>query len=327
MDSLAEIWTSQSARARGHARSLIRVSTWELRRCQASRLFWLQICVLFAGVLLITWLLRASAYYGRYRIDETSSAGLFVLLPIHLTWLVLLLPLLTAESVTRDYQRRTRELLMLSTLPAWISVWGRYLASLLISLGLALLVLLATLTMEALLHLSVATYPPPRVGVLLLLWAGIVVPPVIFVRSCGFSLSTILPRCSLVIEVGISGLWVLGALVLPRVVDDMTLLPTWYVSWDPTSGTLAYGPLSPLLFYPGSLHLTTGSMQRLLLAFENRIPDLASWFVPHMMLIGLSLSLVLITALVFQSTRHTYSVRVRRRAPWIANHARSLSAR
>jgi len=294
MHSPAQTWINPPARAPGHIRSLFRVITWELRCCQASRLFWIQVSVLSAGLLFPTWVLRASAFYGNDSVAETSSAGLLLLLP-------LLLPFLTTDGVTRDQQRRTR-VLMVTALPTWTYIWGRYLAVLLISLGLALLLPISFLAMGVLLHLTTTAYPLPQMGVLPLLWVGIVVPAVILVNSSGFALSTLLPRFSLLIKTAMSGIWIAGALLLPRVVDDPTLLPTWYVSWDPTSEALAHGPLSLLPFSPGSLHMTRGLMQHLLLVLErqSQTPDLVGWFVPHLLLGGLSLSQVITTALVFQ---------------------------
>src|SRR5256884_3560350 len=51
------------------------------------------------------------------------------------------------DGVTRDLNRRTHELLMTTALPTWAYVWGRYLAGLVMSLGLALLLLASILGM------------------------------------------------------------------------------------------------------------------------------------------------------------------------------------
>ena len=99
-----------------------------------------------------------------------------------------LLTFVMADGVTRDVNRRTHELLMTTALPAWAYVWGRYLAGLVVSLGLALLLLASILGMGGLLHLTVANYPLPQIGVVLLLWVGIVVPATILVSSLSFAL-------------------------------------------------------------------------------------------------------------------------------------------
>jgi hypothetical protein len=128
---------------------LLPVLIWELRRFRASRLFWFQALGCFCFLLFVA---------------GTSARGLLHTLPLVLVVLVLLLPFVTADGVTRDLSRRTHELLMTTALPTWAYVWGRYLAGLLISLGLALLLLASILGMGGLLHLTVADYPLPQIG-------------------------------------------------------------------------------------------------------------------------------------------------------------------
>jgi ABC-type transport system involved in multi-copper enzyme maturation permease subunit len=127
----------------------------------------------------------------------TSAWGLLLTLPLALVLLVLLLPFVTADGVTRDFSRRTHELLLTTALPTWAYVWGRYLVDLLMSLGLALLMLAALLGMGWFLHLTVPAYPLPQASTVLLLWIGMVVPATILVSSLSFALGTILPtRCA-----------------------------------------------------------------------------------------------------------------------------------
>lgn len=302
MNSPAQTWTN----------SLLRVTTWELRRAQASRLFWIQVSVLSVGLLCIIWLLCTPGQFEIDSIAGTSPRGLLTLLPILLVSLVLLLPFLTADGVTRDQQRRTHELFMATALPTRAYVWGRYLASLLISLGLALLLLVLIVAMGGFLHLTVAAYPLPQLGGVLLLWAGMVVPAVILVSNCSFALSTLLPGPSLLIKLGLSGIWVLGALVLSRIVDEMTLLPAWYGNWDPTSVITAHGLLTtPFVFFGGSF--TPQAFHTIVLFVENQTPDPAGWFIPHLVLTGLGLGLVLIAALAFQRTASTRGGPTRRK--------------
>lgn len=281
-----------------HARSLLRVITWELRRVRTSRLFWLQISGLSLCMLLTLWIMGTPA--------QSGLQELLALLPTLLIYLILLLPFLTADSVTRDRQRRTHELLLVSPLPTWISVWGRYLASLLISLGLALLLLICVLAREGLLSLTVANHPLPQLGGVLLLWAGMVVPATFLVNNCSFALSTMLPGFSLLIKFGLGGIWLAGALVLPRVAGDPTLLPTWYGNWDPTSVITAQKLLVTFSLYFGQ-HFSPAAYREIALFLRNQVPDPAGWFIPHLWLAGLSLSLVLIATLVFQHMRHTYT--------------------
>jgi ABC-type transport system involved in multi-copper enzyme maturation permease subunit len=202
---------------------LLHVLIWELRRVLASRLFWFQALGFFCFQLFLTWALHASEGFDTVSnnvqinasIAGTSARGLLHTLPLVLVVLVLLLPFVTADGVTRDFSRRTHELLMTTALPTWAYVWGRYLAGLLISLGLALLLLASILGMGGLLHLTVAAYPLPQIGAVLLLWVGMVLPATILVSSFGFALSTLLPRLSTLVKVVILVAWIVGALVIP----------------------------------------------------------------------------------------------------------------
>src|SRR5207244_2288730 len=143
---------------------LTRVMAWELRRFRASRLFWLQALGFFCFSLFLTWALHAPENFSGGVVSNggggeslsgfvagTSAWGLLHTLPTSLVVLVLLLPFVTVDGVTRDLQRRTHELLLATALPTWAYVWGRYLMGLVMSLALALLFLVAILGMGLLL--------------------------------------------------------------------------------------------------------------------------------------------------------------------------------
>jgi ABC-type transport system involved in multi-copper enzyme maturation permease subunit len=290
---------------------LLNVLIWELRRFRASRLFWFQALGFFCFMLFLTWALHASEGFDTVSnnvqiyasIAGTSARGLLHTLPIVLAVLVLLLPFITADGVTRDLSRRTHELLLTTALPTWAYVWGRYLAGLLISLGLALLLLASILGMGGLLHLTVAAYPLPQMGAVLLLWVGMVLPATILVSSFGFVLSTLLPRLSTLVKVVIQVAWIVGALVIPRGLGNTTTPPGWYVNWDPTSGITALGLLPAYAIHLGPSITSEAQLQQLILSMENKRPDLAGWFAPHLLLAGLSLLLVLMAALAFKRSR------------------------
>ncbi len=215
----------------------------------------------------------------------------------------MLLPFVNADGVSRDLHRRTHELLMATALPTWAYVWGRYLAGLLMSLGLTLLLLAAILGMGGLLHLTVADYPLPQMGAVLLLWVGMVLPATILVSSFGFVLSTLLPRLSTLVKVVILVAWIVGALVIPRGLGNTTTPPSWCVNWDPTSGITALGLLPAYAIHLGPSITSEAQLEQLVLTMENKMPDLAGWFAPHLLLAGLSLVLVLIAAFAFKRTR------------------------
>jgi ABC-type transport system involved in multi-copper enzyme maturation permease subunit len=295
---------------------------WEFRRFFASRLFWFQALGLFGFLLLMTWALHAPGHIGGGGVGNggpgseplngfvagTSAGGLLRTLPIVLVVLALLLPFVTADGVTRDLQRRTHELLMTTALPTWAYVWGRYLAGLVMSLGLALLLLASILGMGWLLHLTVTDYPAPEIGSVLLLWVGMVVSAVVLVSSFGFALSTLLPRLSTLVKVVIMVAWIVGALVIPLGLGgDTSTPPAWYVNWDPTSGITALGLLPAYAINPNPTIMNETQFQQLILSVENKVPDLAGWFAPHLLLAGASLALVLIAAFAFKRSREMLS--------------------
>ena len=304
--------TGKLTRSLDHGpRPLARVMVWELRRFCASRLFWAQALSLFCFLLFLTWVQGMPQSFRHAKgavvlsgfVAGTSAWGLLLILPTVLVVLVLLLPFITADSVTRDLQRRTHELLMTTALPTWAYVWGRYLIGLVMSVGLALLMLAALLGMGWLLHLTTTDYPAPEIGVVLLLWVGMVVPAAILVSSLSFALGTILPRLSMLVKITILVGWIMGAVVIPFGFGD-TPPPAWYVNWDPTSAVTALGLLAPYSFSDAAVRATSeAQLQQVLPAVENKMPDLAGWFAPHLLLAGLSLLLVLVAALVFKRSR------------------------
>jgi ABC-type transport system involved in multi-copper enzyme maturation permease subunit len=307
--------TSQHTRMTGHQYPLTRVVTWELRRFLASRLFWFQALGFWGFLLLIIWALHASdqaaTVVGNVQLSAyvagTSAGGLLRTLPTYLIILSLLLPFITADGVTRDVNRRTHELLMTTALPTWAYVWGRYLAGLIIGLGLALLLFISILGMGGLLHLTDSTYPLPQPDAVLLLWVGMVVSATILVSSVGFAMSTLWPRLSMLIKAVIMVGWLVGALVIPLSFRDATSLPGWYVNWDPTSGITALGLLPAYRIGLSSSITSEAQLQQFMLSVENKMPDLAGWFAPHLLLAGCSLVLVLVAAFAFKRSRDTLS--------------------
>jgi ABC-type transport system involved in multi-copper enzyme maturation permease subunit len=305
--------TGKLTRAIERPRPLTRVMIWEFRRFCASRLFWLQALGFFCFSLFLTWALHASEGLATVSnnvqisgfVAGTSAGGLLRTLPTVLVVLVLLLPFVTADGVSRDLSRRTHELLMTTALPSWAYVWGRYLIGLVLSLGLALLLLASILGMGGLLHLTIPAYPLPQTGTVLLLWVGMVVPATVLVSSFGFALGTLLPRRTNLVKVMILVAWIMGAVILPKGLGN-TPPPTWYVNWDPTSAITGLGMLSKYSF---DLRAVTSAaqLQQLILTVENKVPDISGWFAPHLLLAGCSLVLVLVAALAFKRSRDTLS--------------------
>lgn len=311
--------TSQQTQAIQRPNPLLSVMGWELRRFFASRLFWFQALGFFGFLLLMTWALHAPENINAGEatgkggggllsgfVAGTSAGGLLRTLPTFLIVLALLLPFVTADGVTRDLNRRTHELLMTTALPSWAYVWGRYLAGLLMSLGLALLMLAAILGMGWFLHLTVTNYPAPEIATVLLLWTGIVLSATILISSFGFALSTLLPRLSTLVKVVIMVAWIVGGLVIPLGQSGATP-PAWYVNWDPTSGITALGLLPSYAINLNPSITNETQFQQFILAVENKAPDLAGWFAPHLLLAGFSVALVLIATFAFKRSRDVLS--------------------
>ena len=325
---------AQAAIERPHP--LVRVMAWELRRFCASRLLWVQALGFFALSLFLTWsqdipltLNHANAtvpFYGF--LAGTSAWGLLLTLPTGtLLLLGVLLPFINADGVTRDRSRRTHELFMAIALPTWAYVWGRYLAGLLLSLALSLLMLAAILGMGLFLHLTItghllqrignhiADYPLPQIGSLMIIWVGIIASATIVVSSLSFVLGTLLPRLTTLVKIVILVAWFVGS-EIPSILLNQNShaanfsLPAWYINWDPTSVGIALGLFNKYMTDFSNLAnkaTSTAQTQHDLLTVENTLIDLGGWFAPHLLLAGLSLVLVLVAAFAFKRSRHTLS--------------------
>ena len=87
----------------------------------------------------------------------------------------LMLPFLVTDLVAHDFQQRMHELVMTCACRLDLR-WGRYLAALLVSLGLAL-ISAAQFMVNAALHLTDAGYPAASLATTLTFWALLVIPP------------------------------------------------------------------------------------------------------------------------------------------------------
>jgi ABC-type transport system involved in multi-copper enzyme maturation permease subunit len=297
---------------------LLSVLTWELRRFLASRLFWIQALCFYVLILFMVWATQVAkqapvsppnGFTFVATVAGSSTWGLLLTLQAGLLVLPgLLLPFVNADGVTRDVQRRTHELLMTTALPSWAYIWGRYLTGLLVSLGLAVLMLVGILTMDLVLHLTISTYPLPAIGNVLLLWVGIVVPATILLSSLSFALGTLFPRQSTLVKIVMLLAWFIGAVILPGGLHDTTP-PAWYSAWDPTSAATVHGLLAPYGPDLGSQFQTATSAeqaQRILLTVENTLYSVGPWLVPHLIEAGSSLLLVGLAAFAFQRFRTAF---------------------
>ncbi len=316
--------TGKPTRTIGRSSLLLRVMAWELRRFRASRLFWLQSLGFFCLSSFVIWtqqipltLNHAHAkvpFFGF--VAGTSAWGLLMILPSGTLMLLgMLLPFVNADGVTRDLSRRTHELLMATALPTWAYVWGRYLAGLVMSLGLAGLVLTSILGMGWLLHLTITDYPLPEIGNLMVIWIGMIASATVLVSSLSFALGTLLPRLTTLVKIVILLAWFVGVEIISIVLGNAShaanfSLPAWYINWDPTSEGIALGLFNKYMTDFSNMAdkaTSTAQTQHGLLTVENTLIDLGGWFAPHLLLAGLSLVLVLIVALTFKRSRNTLS--------------------
>ena len=295
---------------------LVSVLVWDLRRILSGRRFWLQALGFFCFVLLLTWAQSRSFVFSIRSasgfVAGTSAWGLLLSLPTIVLLLVLFLPFVNTDGVSRDLQRGTHELLMTTPLPNWAYVWGRYLIGLFISLGLAVMLLAALLGMGEVLHWTTAAYPSPKVGTLLLLWAGMVVPATVVVSSLSFALGTLFPRHSTLVKIGILVAWVVGAEVIPLMLYfplGPNHLPTWYSSWDPTSaltGLVMFAQYNSDAHQQSSAITNTAQFQHLLNTIANKVPDISPWLAPHWIEALLSFSLVVVATFAFRRFRAVF---------------------
>jgi len=295
---------------------LFSVLAWELRRLLSPRRFWLQALGFFCFALLLTWAQSQSFVFSVQSangfVPGTSAWGLLLSLPTMVVLLVLFLPFVNADSVSRDLQRGTHELLMTTPLPTWAYVWGRYLIGLLISLGLAVMLLAALLGVGAVLHGTNSAYPSPQVVTVLLLWGGMVVPATVIVSSLSFAIGTLVPRHTTLVKIGILVVWVVGAEVIPLVLyfpAGPNHLPTWYSSWDPTSaltGLVLFSQYNSDAHQQSSSITNTAQFQHLLNTIANKAPDISAWLVPHWIEALLSVLLVVVATLAFRRFRAVF---------------------
>jgi ABC-type transport system involved in multi-copper enzyme maturation permease subunit len=319
MSTVAVTSAREQTRASQGPGPLLAVLTWELRRFAANRTFWLQALGFFCLALFVTWAGHSDIgfVFGNVTFDghiaNTSPWGMLQRLPNSgLLLLGLLLPFINTEGVTRDLSRRTHELLMTTAMPSKAYVWGRYLIGLLMSLGLALLLLAAYLVLGVLWHLVNPAYPLPAVGGVLLLWVGMVVPATVLLSSLSFALGTVLPRQATLVKIAVLLGWFVGVLILPAIAglsSHQSSPPTWYIAWDPTSAATSFGTAPQYFSAVDSLigsSTSTAQAQQMFIAIENRAPDVSSWLAPHLIEAGLSLLLVAAAAFAFRRFRNAF---------------------
>jgi ABC-type transport system involved in multi-copper enzyme maturation permease subunit len=290
---------------------LLTVLTWEVRRLASNYINW-GIPLAFLGFCLALIYFKHS--WGRPVVDGrvgetilivgTSAIGLpYQIVDGLLVFLGMLLPFVATEAVARDHRAGVHELLMACAVPSWAYVCGRYLAGLIVSLGLALIALVAVLMTSPFLHLTLAGYPAPDFGLIFTIWAVAVLPATILLTSLGFTLGTLWPRLASIIKIVIMIGWV--AILFGADVFDHG--GTWLTYWSPTGYGIVRVNVDRFLKNYQALVPSVPDVNqhaRLALQLQQQLPDLQPWLFPHAVLVVLGIALVALAALRFQRFRN-----------------------
>ena len=222
---------------------LLSVWTWELRRLACSRLSWAltgAALLFFCGMIWFkhAWVIPLctdSSQVARVTVFGTSPLGLrYEFVAVLLLVYALMVPFVVTEAVARDYKLRMHEVLMTTSVPNRAYVWGRFLAALCTSLGLALLLLVAEVVMAGWLHHTYPIYPAAAPNEILRLWAIVILPAAILLTGVGVALGALWPRHSGVIMLGMLITWVLLG-VLVDILGQQLGFGQWLIYWNPSS--------------------------------------------------------------------------------------------
>jgi len=320
MSAIVLATSHQQTQAARRPNQLLSVLAWEMRRFRDSRTTWwlsLLICGIFLFVL---WLIRfpssGSVTPGTgpdtitFTVPVTSAGGLTLVLSILTFLLALILPFVNADGATRDYKRQTHELLMSTPLPGWAYIWGRYLACLLVSMGIAVLLLVSLLLMGLILHLTQADYPLPQPAVIVLIWSVAFVPIAALISSVSFTLGTILQRHTQLAKFGMLLIWFIFAIVLPVIpVGGSGQAPSWYLHWEPTNIGMVvllqapYDQGTTAIFESVTSGESASTFRSSINNVEQQVPDLSQWILPHLAWVVVGLALVALAATTFKRYR------------------------
>jgi ABC-type transport system involved in multi-copper enzyme maturation permease subunit len=313
---------------------LMAVVNWEWRRIWASRASWIIALLVFAVSLV---LIRTSRQFVDINAAEggaapgtivhsltttipwTTLVGLTVLLPSPALIFALILPFVSTDGVALDLKRRTHELVMTSALPTWAYVWGRYLASLLLSVGLAAVFLLAIVAVALEQHVArPAAFPVLNLPGTIAVWGVVVLPTTVLLSSLSFALGTLLPQFTNLVKVGVLFGWFVCGVLLPDYLTHVAQQtagfsttgqpPSWYIpymTWDPTSVAggeyfglhMYYAQLFPLL---GNANLSNQAILQHALGLEHQLPDFSPLIGPHLAWAALGVATVAAVTLLFR---------------------------
>lgn len=249
-------------------------------------------------------------------ITGTSAWGMSSTLPrLLLLVLGLFLPFVAGSLVAHDLQQRTHETLMTTAIPTGAYVMGRYLAGLVLCLGLAGVLLTAIVTVGLGLYV-VGRAPAPALGPIAALWAVSVLPATVLVSGVSFALCTLWPRALTALRV----VTLLGWFLCSFVVSLPQTLAQEIAAWDPTSSLLSqavdgqyfqqFQPyLNSYLTQPqpsvdmAQIQAHQAQAVQAARLIEQQLPDLAPWVLPHLGLAAIGAAAVALTAHRFRRFR------------------------
>jgi ABC-type transport system involved in multi-copper enzyme maturation permease subunit len=290
---------------------LLAVVSWELRRLRANRLNWviaIAALLFFMGMIELkhVWLVPLKdGESTRITIIGASAFGLlFEFINVLLLFFGMFLPFVVTEAVARDAKQRTHELLMATPIPTWAFVWGRFVATFIVSLALAFVLLVAVALMSENFYLTQPGYPAPNFIALGIVWTLIVLPATVLLNGISFALGTISPRLAVPMKlaalIGWIVLFIQGDFIKDR-------LGQWLWYWNPTSA----GVLQVLLpqFIQNLLNSfkgtpTNAQLEQLAFQLQQQLPNLTPWVLPYLGLVAIGLALVAVASMRFERFRN-----------------------